>query len=81
MNRTALLLLVCAAAALTACQKNDPATPAVVIQSQPGPAGPSGATGATGMTGTDGSKGEPGKPGNGTVVIVTPPAAASAPAN
>lgn len=83
MNRSILFSMLLCASALSACQRSDPAPPAVVIQSTPGPAGPTGATGtpgATGMPGYDGSKGEAGKPGDGTVVIVTPPAApASAP--
>lgn len=94
MNRSTLLFSLVCVAALSACQRTDPAPPSVVIQSVPGPAGPTGATGtqgatgtagttgATGMPGFDGSKGEAGKPGQGTVVIVTPPATpASAPAN
>ena len=85
MNRSVLLPALLCVSALSACQKPAPAPPAVVIQSTPGPAGPPGSTGmpgATGMPGIDGSKGEAGKPGDGTVVIVTPPAApASAPSN
>lgn len=79
MSRSVLLSALLCVSALSACQKPAPAPPAVVIQSTPGPAGP---PGATGMTGTEGSKGEAGKPGDGTLVIVTPPAApASAPGN
>lgn len=78
MNRSVFLSALVCAAALSACQRQEPAAPAVVIQSTPGPAGPSG---ATGMPGAAGSKGETGKTGDGTVVIVTPPAPASAPSN
>lgn len=81
MNRSILLLSLVCVAALSACQRTDPAPAAVVIQPVPGPAGPAGATGvpgATGMPGIDGSKGDAGKAGDGTVVIVTPPAAAPA---
>ena len=79
MNRSVLLAALLCVSALSACQKPAPTSPPVVIQSTPGPAGP---TGATGMPGTEGSKGEAGKPGDGTVVLVTPPAApASAPGN
>lgn len=79
MNRFVLLSALLCVSALSACQKSDPAPAAVVIQPVPGPAGPAGATGIPGVAG---SKGEVGKAGDGTVVIVTPPAAqASAPSN
>ena len=79
MKRLVLLSALLCVAALSACQKTDPAPAAVVIQPVPGPAGPAGATGIPGVAG---SKGEAGKAGDGTVVIVTPPAAqASAPNN
>ena len=79
MNRFVLLSALLCVAALSACQKSDPAPTAVVIQPVPGPAGPAGTAGTPGVAG---SKGEAGKPGDGTVVIVTPPAAqASAPSN
>lgn len=78
MHRSVLLCALLSVAALSACQKPAPMPAAVVIQPVPGPAGPAG---STGMPGVDGSKGEAGKPGDGTVVIVTPPAPASAPSN
>ncbi len=84
MNRSMLMLALLATLSLAACEKptvvNVPAAPAAV----PGPAGPPGATGdpgSKGATGNPGSKGETGKTGAGNTVIVTPPAAAPAPAN
>lgn len=74
MNRSILISLL-AVFGMAACDRpaavvNVPPAPAPVVV--PGPAGPSGPTGATGATG---------RPGESTAIIVTPPPAASAPAN
>lgn len=63
MNRTLILLSLCAAAGLAACDK-----PAVVAVPAPvpGPPGPAGETGS------------PGKTGDSSTVIVLPPAASAA---
>lgn len=66
MNRALILLSLCAAASLAACDR--PAVVAVPapVPGPPGPAGPAGDTGSTGRT------------GDSSTVIVLPPAASAA---
>jgi hypothetical protein len=83
MNRASTLAaLLFPLGLLAACDRPTvvnvpPPEPVQVPVPVPGPAGPTGNTGSTGATGDTGATG---KTGDGTVVIVTPPAA-SAPAN
>ena len=66
MKLSKLLLLLSAAAALSACDRPSPTVvnvppPAGVV---PGPPGPQGATGSTGSTGSTGNTGSQGNQGN-----------------